>query len=450
MRLHSGRFFVLAVPNHEGSTVELKYSNMNRIINNVDELISTEGSELDENLGRILASNDPHRNHTIHSTIPILIPLFIYDVVGSKDQSNRYPELIKYRRGHHTLYLEPDELHFSKDARLIVHCENKKHSFDLKRKSNKIELNEGLLNPPYRITVQQEEFEYLLERSKERIEYTKSRLQSLIYFPFLSLKDILDPKLGLERLIADIQANRFQLGLQRKKIENLLDIIRVAQDHEELEIMRSLLLNDFPFYELVIDKLYSENLLPYMNRQEVSELLAKFSDDDLSSIASLEAPRQKLYRRFFSKNRFAAITNNTVKSKLNLWKLIFNHYKDQYRRLISFVSTTHNCFIKEETKVAEEFNATFSSCSHTNLDATLRLVKYHDRALLIAIDEYCSKLEIYIETRLGEFLRYNFRAVKPALLMISEIDQSPRRVIMAGIGHDNTLYESIAIKNRSI
>ena len=270
MRLHSGRFFVLAVPDHEGSTVELKYSNMNRIINNVDELISTEGSELDENLGRILASNDLHRNHTIHSAIPILIPLFIYDVVGSKDQSNRYPELIKYRRDHHTLYLEPDELHFSKDARLIVHCENKKHSFDLKRKSNKIELNEGLLNPPYRITIQQEEFEYLLERSKERIEYTKSRLPSLIYFPFLSLKDILDPKLGLERLIADIQAKRFQLGLQRKKIENLLDIIRVAQDHEELEIMRSLLLNDFPFYELVIDKLYSENLLPYMNRQEIS------------------------------------------------------------------------------------------------------------------------------------------------------------------------------------
>lgn len=251
----------------------------------------------------------------------LLLPSFLWHAFEEKPHGEsrglhrkernliEYPPLAAYKRTGTKVYVRPLESRLMSPAILQVRSPSHLWSAPLGGRGGKIEIEAQILGDILKhnrgeISLIQGDYPYILE-SFPHFKSAEDSLQKIYLkrrFSYLSVKDVLDPEGGLEKLIADIVGRKFP-GAEREKMGKLLDIIRSATAEEEEKIISGLYSEDPPFFEEVSRRLFHDELLPYMKRREAGDLLLQCSDEELAGTIFLSPRHRELYTPFLSKNR---------------------------------------------------------------------------------------------------------------------------------------------------
>ena len=284
--------------------------------------------------------------------------LFIISIDSCKKNHNQtpllqYPPLPNYRRKANQVSLSPREYRFEKNSDLLI----KTQYLKIKKKVKNIRVNTYELDPeiysqflkgePGLIVISQEGFDYVLEEINQA-RYQTSEPSDIYQFYqtfYLSLKDILDPQDGLERLTQDIKENKY-IEKNTKKLKKILDILRVATSKEEHQIVTSLFLHDHDLFLFIYEELFEDSLIPYMSRKELSKILSQLDDLELLEILDYPLAKKKLYENLISRNRMAYLNklSQTTKKQTNkypIWDQIKDMYFQKKQSLILLPGESH-------------------------------------------------------------------------------------------------------------
>lgn len=427
MKEQQGDNFLLLVPGHEGASIELSYSGSYRL------------------------KDSSLRDGSIIFHSPVLIPLFAFKTRESvRGGSLVYPQAVSYIRHDKTMILQALEVPFQnatvRIADYTIPVVSKKTVIDLSAEQYRAFLKEG---------VQLCDDDYLIipETAAFSVQTVNEKLRRYETYAYLSVKDVLDADVGIDRLIDDINSGRFRVT-QRRRTGRLLDILRSATGAEEETIMANLYRDDSDFFYLVQNDLFHEDLLPYMNRSEVAAELSQAPFETLRS-AFTDQLTAKKYRRFVSKRKYEDISSAPAVSPQRaeesagrassgeLFSFIIGRFRKKRQRMLYLEAET--CNLNRFTEVDSGAAAPARvEPPYMNTSGLLRVLKVKSRYVFILVREFMLTLQIYLEESRGLFKEYFFRNVAPGILVIDDAARVPERVILAGVNRERSLVEGFA------
>ncbi len=293
---------------------------------------------------------------------PLLFPRFLFDIKTEIKQAQKviarellpYATTARYRRDKTTITLTPlheREERFSRNSCLILKwspateagTEKKLQRIDVPPSGGTFQIPPEFFRCVQNaiaggggchagVFLEQNEGAYLLEewpgrfsqlnlpqnqnQSQSEPANTASTIRAQKAIVYLSIKDLLDPKDGLERLIEAIRQARSQAGsmpnfTKREEMGKLLDIIRSASPSEEETILANLYRHDPQLFHEMEKRLYRDFLLDFMDPRETSRLLMDAPDEVLAPIAAMEPAARERYRKLISRNRYASLRSGS-------------------------------------------------------------------------------------------------------------------------------------------
>jgi len=418
----------------------------------------------------------------------------------TKEELIRYPPVPKYRRKKYQIFITNFDDKFEVNSFLLFISKKVNQRIYLKNYMNKsIELpsifvQDVELNQSGAILLGQGQDEnsfYLLEEftSMGRVEVHYSGLTSnkldiinkskksysLKKIPFLSIKNILDPKDGLKRLRTSILSEEFSLlKSDIIKVNKLLDIIHSASIKEEEQIMYSLFVDDIEFYEIIKNKLFVSVLLPFMNRQEIMKIVNSISEKKLAELL-LKEEKLNYYKIYFSKRKFNDLLNlrddlqlskskekssQDLISNKTLWDVIlerlffekqsFFYEKDNVYTLFEYEQKIHplDDAFKKKNIFLENFDVNFINLisPHESLFqlSIVYIEEVENNNLYIKITQPIKEFNIISEKN-KKFSQLIFNDLEIGSLKIDSYSVIPDKIFLAGITTSNVFFESMFI-----
>ncbi|MDH5717304.1 MAG: hypothetical protein OEZ22_06665 [Spirochaetia bacterium] len=455
--VHYKNYFTFIVPEAQGSEITIKEKEIYGIENSL-----------------VL----PQKNHRKTFIMrPMLLPSFIYDVTEDekknidKKRGIDFAPLPAYDRDCEKIKIWPLEHRFEKGA--AVEFEIQKINY-----CEKIPFTAGnILSLPQNfirgikngcggaILFSQENFSYVLEKWEDNVNYqykTKDIFMKKIR-GYLSVKDILDPDNGIERLIEDILRGSFAKNQikNRQKMGKLLDIIRVAKTNEEEKIMEALLKEDENFFNEVQNHVFQDDLLPYMSKKELSFILSKAPDEILISMFSLKPVLKDNYKKLISKNRMKDLEYIHQKElmepagpesnfKTILWEYIENYYRSHKERFLYISDEKHIMReriieIIKETPRKDVFENVFKGKVVT-LKSDIQFYDYKNNSLFFKILKPLIKLSVVVEKRKGLYAEYQFDYLKEGILEICHTAYFHRYIFAGAFDYEKNFIESMSCR----
>lgn len=313
-------------------------------------------------------------------------------------------------------------------------------SFDLKEKNIN---NDKTL---FEVEIYIDKKKYILEKiySKEfkifflnsiKILYPEERDNSL------SIKNILDPDGGIDRLLDHI--GQFPYA---KNLEKLIQIIRSGTDEEERKIYNALKQSDPSFYMFIKEKIFNDDLIPFMNKKEIFLILSKVHDELIAEIYTLPIHKQKEFMKCISKNRLANakiyFEQNELKTRTHsneLWKTIINYYKENY--------STVKIIKNSDRKMDENFEkicpgndkSTFRKIDYLQSNSPFYILGFCKNFILFELKEKCNTLQIYNEIHRFEYEESIFTNLIPGYYALS-LEKIPDHVFVAGFNDKKEIW----------
>lgn len=259
---------------------------------------------------------------------------------------------------------------------------------------------------------------------------------------WLSVKSLLDPEDGLERLLADVAVKK-AAGFVPVKMARLLEIIRVAQPGEEATIMQNVYRDDQPLWRLFEKMLVTAELLPYMKKAEVFAILQKSTEQELQSLKGLPPAIRAGYRPFFSERRWENMSVGKVKPGPDLlWLRIIKHYRERYEsRLI--IDQEPAVFAQELEELEPGLIREGVQSGLLAEPAPWSSFSWADNQLTFFLETPLKEMVLYLETQkftLRKNLLFSLRAGFYRLKT-----PAVRRIFIAGIDTKNDFKEGIVL-----
>lgn len=277
-----------------------------------------------------------------------------------------------------------------------------------------------------------------------------SILQSSSRETSLSIKNILDPKDGLDRLLENIASFP-----NAKRLEKLLHIIRAATEDEERKIYQSLRINDPSFYFYIREKIFSQDLLGFMEKREIFNILSRLPDEDLVEIFDHPEAIQKIYKKCVSKNRLENIRHihqnraQPIKKEKPLWDHIMEYYQKNYSSLRLTLLDPQRGVI-DKTNAEDEF---YYKCRgqrniirripYMQSESAICIIGFCSNYLIFQLKQKASFLQFYYEVHRYEFNEKIFTQVFPGTYAFA-IEKIPRIILAAGFDVEKKFWESKA------
>jgi len=259
--------------------------------------------------------------------------------------------------------------------------------------------------------------------------YGNSIRQADIYYPEwgISLKNILDPDGGMDRLLENI--SRFPYS---KKLEKLIQIVRGGQDDEERKIMNAIRHSDPGFFDFLQNQIFREDILPFLSRSEVYTILSGVPDASLAEIHTKEPEIRDFYLRCVSRNRMERVGGGQASGKESrtvLWDVILEYYRSRYSschftRMITDYGDTN------QGNPAEILEIPFLQMD----SGYFYVIGFFPNAMIVEIRHYCRKIQLYLEIHRFEFEEILFLDTHPGIYSIP-IKKIPDTLYAAGISN---------------
>ncbi|MES0491763.1 MAG: hypothetical protein ABUK01_17340 [Leptospirales bacterium] len=447
MQFEQGRYFYLLRPKESGALYYLEPSGIYNEINSEGEIVSTK--------------------KTIFTRSVDLVPSFIYHVYetepkGEKKSSKhllQYPPTARYSRDGKSITIKPMEYRLEKESALIYRSKEFLYKEKISRTGQKVNIPDIFLealkkNREGSIVLAQGDFEYSLETfpNVRKYSYTEDKTVEWTGFYYLSVKDILDGDGGLDRLIEDlIEARGSGLKFQGKKMGRLLDIIRSANDEQEEKILSALYMEDPPFFTEVTYCLFSDDLIPYMDKRELETILMKAPDSILATLKDCAGPTREIYKKLISKRRWVDLLNENTSGtsdqpeleKTAVWLFIESYFRKSRERTI-YVKKRETPFLYRSGEASSIMDKTYSN-PVSNMVSPISVISLNKEKVLINIEVALKKLEVVVKQSSGNFLRARFQKLSPGILQADfPLLTQKSTILLGGIDYENGLVETIA------
>ena len=457
-----GDFFVSLIPPKEGIAFSIRP-------NQIYEVIKEDGLEISFHAKSL---------KKLTSFSVELLPKFLFfiDIDDRKIRPTggsllKYPPLPNYERKENKIILSPKEYSFERDSSIIIKTRDDVVETRVHRmKTSKINIDDQIYSKFLHgesgsILIMQSEFSYVLEEIRQ-IKYQVEKPGSIFQVRqsfYLSLKDVLDPENGLERLTQDVKENKY-VGENSQKLKKLLDILRVARGEEEHEIATSLFLHDHDLFLFIYKELFQDSLIPYMSRKELSKVISQIDDHDLCEILDYPSKKKKLYSNLISKNRMSYLEKMSRKKILvssrktsaskrevkkiesaSIWSWIEDVYRQEKQRLVLLPGEQHEIrrIIKEIR--SDNFKKGFRLHGYISKSSDITYLGFKKNKIYFLIKDSFKKLDFYFEIYKGRFILKQFRHIFKSILTVQCIPKLPFRIIIGGLDHENKLYENIVL-----
>jgi len=394
----------------------------------------------------------------------ILIPAFIYFISQTHDEKGReyknilnYPPLVKYSRNNNNITIKAIELRFEINSELILITEHKEQRFQINKHKQSFTLDTSIIKSDFTLLLKQDNFYYLLEKFEIRPQnhFRTQTVNSLTPFTYLSLKNILDPDHGMERLIQNINENKFQLKTGNShKMKKLLNIIRAADFSDEQKILSSIFLHDKPLFKDIMKNIFSDDLLPYMDSREVQQILYNAPDEIIHSISNLSPELKKKYSQYISKNRYKElvedgnITQNISDSssliKSHAWSYIESWYRERRECTINLVTDKDIIFFKIDPEGEPKyFNLIQKQKNWLNKYSPVRTIGNIENSIFVKSEIRLNQCSIYYSLNRKNFYFIHFKNIEPGIIQLN-LPMTPAIIIIGATDHSFDLIEGIS------
>lgn len=413
----------------------------------------------------------------------IVFPGFIYRLFSESELVEEiklnYPVEVTYRREKDVLFIFPVEVKL-KEPSLCIYTDSegktkKIFSYQLKRNGEKIKLPQEIFieldKKNMSIVLEQADGTWVLEKnsfSKSKKDVCGGYLRqqkSLRIFSYLSVKNLLNAENGFERLTEDIDKRIFPSS-QPQKLGRLLEILRAANYEQEEIILTSIFLDDKFFFEQIQKELFHDDLIPYMNSKELTNVLFGVDDEILKTLENSDQALLEKYRPFISRNRFAKLFGSTYEKKNSekkiiqtnfeqtmVWQHIQKYFENKKKRLFFLVRNKHKFFIdhgeKNATQNRDRNKTQLQTDEYLNTNSDLFVHLYQDGRLIIEIAQTFTLVCICVEQKKNYFTLFYFQQMPKGTLFLEGLSRLPRRVVLGAIDNSQTLYETFAIYKKN-
>ena len=397
---------------------------------------------------------------------PEIIPSFLFHVYDKKLEGEgksprnllEYPTLPDYKRVENQVTIRPMEVRFEEPSQLVFQSGDYLRCILIKRSGSVVTLPDEFLlalkkNKNYKITFIQNDFAYLMEsmQLKEGVDEKTVWVSETSPFPYLSVKDILDPNGGLDRLINDLRTKSDKIRLRYKqKMGVLLDMIRSADSEDEEKIISALYTDDPDFFQEVTDRLLGDDLIPYMDAREISSVLMKATDEVLASMRTQSPQLLQTYKKMISKRRYENISripvsdeDRSANSKSLIWQYIEDYFRAHKERIMyAKIQDVGLKFVENEPKVNSIIPQQYSSEILTS-DSQVIVNAIKPGSVELKIQAGLKNLYLYARLSKGVYVDKYYRHV-PAGILVVPMEFLPHSIICGALTTDNKLVESIS------
>jgi len=394
----------------------------------------------------------------------ILIPAFIYFVSQTHDEKGReyknilnYPPLVKYSRNNNNISIKAIELRLEIDSELVLITQNKKQRFQINKHKESFSLDTSIIKSDFTLLLRQDDFYYLLEKFEIRPQnhFRLQTVNSTIEFNYLSLKNILDSDHGLERLIQSINEKKYQLKTASSyKMKKLLNIIRAADFSDEQKILSSIFLHDKPLFNDIMENIFSDDLLSYMDAREVQQILYNAPDEIIHSISNLSPDLKKLYAQYISKNRYNELVKNTngtqnipgssSLTKTPAWNYIESWYRERKECTIDLIVDKEIIFFEIDPKgELKNLNLIQQQNNWLNKYSPVRTLGNIENSVFIKSEIGLNQCSIYYTFNRKNFYCIHFKNIKPGIIQLN-LPSTPYIIIIGAADHNFNLVEGIS------
>jgi len=279
--------------------------------------------------------------------------------------------------------------------------------------------------------------------------------------PYLSVKDLLDPVDGLQRLIEFIKVNRSLPGVvSAEKMGKLLSIIRSATFSDEEKILKGLYLEDREFFEEVTDRMLTEHLIFFMDKKEVAKLLFEVPDHLFVSVFGMAPEVRDMFLSLVSRNRREDILhfNHTQKNRIEdkgveplsgsgsvpvekngLWSWVEAWYRNKRGRTI---------FIPQDS--CQGFNLEYRNepghKGYVCQKGVFQVVCSGNGEVLISVMVAMQRAQVYFEVKEFALEEILFQDLPVGVYSFRFSTGLPRRIMLGGVGFNGELYEGLCLK----
>lgn len=443
MKVFTGRFFSAIIPDKRQARVALKPREIYTL------------------------KDASHNTLVIHTLTPVVIADFLYDTGLRPDYGKKtlfdYPPLPEITIDKQKVEVKSHDYRFEPPLKFAV-CRygTKGLEYQLEKevtaRENRCSLALNEVKPGGDIVFSENSFLWQVARNVTENEYIQTIKTSVQRKPYLSVKDILDPETGLDRLIADILSKKFKVTTPART-GRLLDIIRSASAEEEEKIMSALYQEDREFFFMVYDDILNEDLLPYMQRSEVAQYLGQIEEEVLHQIAEKDRTIKNHYSRFFSRNSFRNLLEDASlqrkkapsaqkqNNETGVFSRLIQQFK-QHRQTWLRLPGDSFVFLKNEKRAVDDISASTRwdyLPGYAQSYSSVYLKKVNATQVALELTEPLFVFTVYIENKKNEFEKIEFSDIKEGILLIKTRGRLPVRILASGLGYDRKLHELIAI-----
>jgi len=367
-------------------------------------------------------------------TSPWALPCFLFECSAPV----LFPPLAAYRREGRRVFVEPLEAE-ARSARLVVRDKN--------GIAGDFAVTGDFLLPALHgdkalIQMETSDGVYIVEtfpqylpgqQMEEVLSYRETRAVSFHY--------LLDPDGGAERLAEDIVSGKFN-AMRRERMKLLLDILRCATPQQEEILFTNIQLEEPDFFADLMSDLLTENLLPYMSRNEIHSILSHAPSEVLSGIAA--SPYKDAYRKFFSRNQFAEMERIPPDNFIDPFAWIVEEYRNKYSSWWNLPYIRFPLYPVDQLLpvVPPAFEARWLTGG-----SLIEFVRYEERTLFIFFSQPVRALSFYVENANGIFESYYFSQVSAGILALRDLATEPRRLYFAALFAD-TIVQDYAVRVR--
>lgn len=392
-----------------------------------------------------------------------LFPHFLYSVTIAEktlEQSSlEYPVEVSFKQKNNQLFIRPVEFKLENPhiSIAIKKQEKTEEIFFQKLDTTTMEIPQDIFekykNHDGCLYLQQESGTWLLQKNFScSANVLPVQQKSLRLFSYLSLKNILAGEEGYKKLIEDIEKKKF-VSTQPQRLGRLLQILRAASFDDEEKIFSSVLRDDEDFFWQIQRELFHDDLLPYMNRKEVSNILLQTSDDFLFSVTNKKTIMK--YKNFLSRRRYLSMiaksrsneeqfsqSSKSSDEKSLLWQELQKHFEKKYKRFIFLSGNIHD-FEKASS------SRNFSIAMYANLKGNIFVASYSNQQLRVELHQPARFLILCVEQEKNKFVLFLFSNMKKGTLTLRHIPRLPQRIVSGMIDEQGSLQECFAIYQKA-
>ncbi len=364
-------------------------------------------------------------------TSPWALPCFLFECSAPVI----HPPLATYRREGRRVFVKPLEAE-ARSARLVVRDKN--------GIAGDFAVTGDFLLPPLRgdkawIQMETSEGTYLFEtfpqylpgqQMEKVLSYRETRAVSFHY--------LLDPDGGADKLAEDIVSGKFK-AMRRERMKLLLDILRCATPQQEEILFTNIQIEEPDFFADLMNHLLTENLLPYMSRNEIHHILSHAPPEVLSGIAA--SPYKEAYRKFFSRNQFAEVERISPNNFIDPFVWIIEEYRNKYSSWwnLPYIQIPFYPVDRLLPVVPPVYEAHWLTGG-----SLIESVRFEERTLFLFFPQPIRELSIYMEKRTGMFENFYFRQLSAGILAMRDLATEPRRLYFSALFAD-TIVQDYAV-----